>query len=150
MWAAVPWNLARPPVFHGYDRAACRRLLARRFRQPVPQHQRRRTDRIGDLHAEAVKLDRIPRHAVEHGLHHLAVLPHLRGSDGQRAGAQVLKLLVQRQAVPLPSYVLGPEFGPALGDGLPPVEAGDVAIMPVPEPASLALLVAGALLMRRR
>lgn len=47
------------------------------------------------------------------------------------------------------SYVLGPDFGPELPDGMPPVECGDVAIMPVPEPASVALLVIGTLLRRR-
>jgi hypothetical protein len=47
------------------------------------------------------------------------------------------------------NYNLGPEFGPELPDGLPPVEAGDVAIMPVPEPASLLLLSFVAVLRRR-
>lgn len=47
------------------------------------------------------------------------------------------------------SYVLGPDFGPDLPDGMPPVECGDVAIMPVPEPTSAVLLVIGTLLRRR-
>ncbi len=47
------------------------------------------------------------------------------------------------------SYVLGPEFGPNMPDGLPPVECGDVAIMPVPEPSSVAAFVLLALLRRR-
>ena len=47
------------------------------------------------------------------------------------------------------NYVLGPEFGPELPDGLPPVECGDLAIMPIPEPASFVLLAFAALLRRR-
>jgi len=46
-------------------------------------------------------------------------------------------------------YWLGPEFGPELPDGLPPVECGDLAIMPIPEPASLLLVSLGVLLRRR-
>ena len=53
------------------------------------------------------------------------------------------------------SYVLGPSFGPNEyfdGDayGYPPVEAGDVAIVPIPEPASLLLISASALALFRR
>jgi hypothetical protein len=47
------------------------------------------------------------------------------------------------------AYTLGGDFGPELPDGLPPVECGDVAVMPIPEPASL-LLLAASLLIRRR
>jgi hypothetical protein len=47
------------------------------------------------------------------------------------------------------AYTLGPDFGPDLPDGLPPVEPGDVAIMPVPEPSSLLLITIGVLLRRR-
>lgn len=49
-------------------------------------------------------------------------------------------------------YVLGPNFGPNdMYDtyGYPPVQPGDLAILPAPEPATLALLVLGALLRRR-
>ncbi|MGD8451872.1 MAG: PEP-CTERM sorting domain-containing protein [Phycisphaerae bacterium] len=49
------------------------------------------------------------------------------------------------------SYVLGPEFGPDNpGDGLPPVECGDVAVVPIPEPSSLLLLLSVGALLRRR
>lgn len=49
------------------------------------------------------------------------------------------------------SYVLGPEFGPDNPvDGLPPVECGDVAVVPVPEPSSLLLVLAVGGLLRRR
>ena len=47
------------------------------------------------------------------------------------------------------NYALGPDFGPELPDGLPPVEPGDLAIMPVPEPAAFLLLTLGMLLRRR-
>lgn len=47
-------------------------------------------------------------------------------------------------------YVLGPAFGLDLPDGLPPIECGDLAIMPIPAPGSLALLGAGAFQSRRR
>ena len=47
------------------------------------------------------------------------------------------------------NYVLGPDFGPELPDELPPVECGDLAIMPIPEPASFMLLAFAALLRRR-
>lgn len=47
------------------------------------------------------------------------------------------------------SYTLGSDFGPELPDGLPPVECGDVAIMPVPEPGSLLLLTIAVLFRRR-
>ena len=48
------------------------------------------------------------------------------------------------------AYVLGPEFGPELPDGLPQVECGDLAINPIPEPASLLLLTFAAAVLRRR
>ena len=52
------------------------------------------------------------------------------------------------------NYVLGPSFGPVEhfhGDplGYPPVEPGDVAIVPIPEPASLLLISVVALFRRR-
>ncbi len=52
------------------------------------------------------------------------------------------------------SYVLGPSFGPNEyfdGDpyGYPPVEPGDIAIAPVPEPASLLMIAVLAMLRRR-
>lgn len=48
-------------------------------------------------------------------------------------------------------YVLGPEFGLELPDGLPPVEAGDLAIRPIPAPgAAVAILAAAPLLGARR
>jgi len=50
------------------------------------------------------------------------------------------------------AYELGPDFGPELEDGLPPVECGDIAIDPtvVPEPTSILLLVSVGALVRRR
>jgi len=46
---------------------------------------------------------------------------------------------------------MGPNFGPNDMDGLPPVEPGDLAIRPIPAPASsLALLGASCVLTRRR
>lgn len=50
------------------------------------------------------------------------------------------------------SYSLIGNFGPDLGDDLPPVECGDLAIMPVPAPGALALLgvAAGGFRARRR
>ncbi|MBK7406022.1 MAG: hypothetical protein IPJ41_15765 [Phycisphaerales bacterium] len=47
-------------------------------------------------------------------------------------------------------YVLGQAFGDELPDGLPPIEAGDLAIMPVPAPATLLPVLAASLLPRRR
>lgn len=48
-------------------------------------------------------------------------------------------------------YTWGPDFGPNYPDGLPLVQPGDLAIMPVPAPASLALaLLAAPLATRRR
>ncbi|MBN2445803.1 MAG: hypothetical protein JXO22_03710 [Phycisphaerae bacterium] len=52
------------------------------------------------------------------------------------------------------SYVLGPDFGPneyfsGSAYGYPPVEPGDIAIVPLPEPSSLLLLSILALLRRR-
>lgn len=50
------------------------------------------------------------------------------------------------------AYTLGPDFGPVEpigGYGYPLVQPGDIAVMPVPEPASALLLVLGALLRRR-
>jgi hypothetical protein len=52
------------------------------------------------------------------------------------------------------SYVLGPDFGPneyytGSPYGYPQVEPGDIAIMPVPEPASLLLISVLALFRRR-
>jgi len=47
------------------------------------------------------------------------------------------------------SYVYGPEFGPDMGDGMPPVQCGDLAIMPVPEPAAVLLLMISLVLRRR-
>lgn len=46
-------------------------------------------------------------------------------------------------------YFEGPDFGPELPDGMPPVECGDLAIMPIPEPGSLLLLALAAVLLRR-
>ena len=46
---------------------------------------------------------------------------------------------------------MGPNFGPNNGDGIPPVQPGDLAIRPIPAPAgSLALLGASCVLSRRR
>ncbi|HZW11434.1 MAG TPA: hypothetical protein VFF69_16135 [Phycisphaerales bacterium] len=47
-------------------------------------------------------------------------------------------------------YVLGSPFGDELPDGLPPVEPGDLAIMPVPAPATVLSLAAAPLLLGRR
>ncbi|HLO40827.1 MAG TPA: hypothetical protein VK176_07370 [Phycisphaerales bacterium] len=49
------------------------------------------------------------------------------------------------------SYVEGAEFGPELPDGLPPVECGDLAIMPIPAPSTgLVLMGLAPMVMRRR
>ncbi len=45
---------------------------------------------------------------------------------------------------------MGPNFGPNDIDGLPPVEPGDLAIRPIPAPASSLALIGGSLLVMRR
>ncbi len=48
-------------------------------------------------------------------------------------------------------YTIGLPFGPNSPDGLPPVQPGDIAIMPIPAPGSiLAFAAAGMLATRRR
>jgi hypothetical protein len=49
------------------------------------------------------------------------------------------------------SYVWGPDWGDNYSDGLPQVQPGDVAVVPIPTPSSfLCLLGVGAAAMRRR
>src|SRR5690606_12962421 len=47
-------------------------------------------------------------------------------------------------------YLLGGSFGPNSPDGIPPVQPGDIAIMPVPAPGGAVILAALPLLSRRR